>query len=90
MNTYQEARAFGYSGMVASTHLPNTTPEPTAWSEIREGYRTKTIKSGNVTIVIHRPILAEKERAKRERIVETALSNFGKSKQYLEQGETQT
>ena len=55
-------------------------PEPSAWSEIREGYRTKTIKRGNCTIVLHRPILSEKERAKRERIVETALANFAKSK----------
>lgn len=54
-------------------------PEPTAWSETREGYRTKTIKRGNVTIVVHRPILTEKERATRERIVETALSNYGKT-----------
>lgn len=55
-------------------------PEPTAWSEIREGYRTKTIKSGDCTIVIHRPILSDKEREKRERIVETALSNYAKTR----------
>ena len=65
-------------------------PEPTAWTEVREGYRTKTIKSGNCTIVVHRPILTDKEREKRERIVATALSNFGKSKQYIEQGEIPT
>lgn len=64
-------------------------PEPTAWSETKEGYRTKTIKRGNCTIVIHRPILADKEREKRERVVETALSNYGKSKYYIEQGATQ-
>lgn len=62
------------------TNATQHRPEPTAWSEIREGYRTKTIKSGNVTIVIHRPILTDKEREKRERIVETALANYGKSK----------
>lgn len=56
------------------------SPEPTAWSEIREGYRTKTIKSGKCTIVIHRPILTEKERTQRERSVEVALSTYGKSK----------
>lgn len=55
-------------------------PEPSAWTEVREGYRTKTIKSGNCTIVLHRPILSDKEREKRERIVETALSNYGKAK----------
>lgn len=60
-------------------HIAEHAPEPTAWSEIREGYRTKTITRGNCTIVVHRPILAEKERAKRERVVETALSNFGKA-----------
>ena len=62
-------------------------PEPSAWREVREGYRTKTIVSGNCTIVLHRPILTEKERAKRERIVETALSNYGKAKQYIERME---
>lgn len=69
-------------------HLPDVTPEPSAWSEIIEGYRTKTIKRGDCTIVLHRPILSEKERAKRERIVETALSNYAKTKQYIEQGAT--
>lgn len=57
------------------------------WKETGDGYRTKTIKSGNCTIVVHRPILAEKERAKRERVGETALATFGNSKQYIEQGE---
>ena len=55
-------------------------PEPTAWCEIREGYRTKTIKRDGLTIVIHRPILSDKEREKRERIVETALTNYVKFK----------
>lgn len=54
-------------------------PEPPAWSEVKDGYRTKTIKRGNCTIVLHRPILTEKERTKRERIVETALSNYAKN-----------
>lgn len=57
------------------------------WTETGDGYRTKTIQSGKCTIVLHRPILAEKERAKRERAVEVALSTFGNSKQYIEQGE---
>lgn len=70
-------------------HRPEPTDEERCeWTEIREGYRTKTIKSGNVTVVIHRPILTEKERAHRERIVETALSNYGKNKSYIEQGAT--
>lgn len=63
-------------------------PHMSEWAEVREGYRTKTIKSGDCTIVLHRPILSEKEREKRERIVETALSNYCKTKQYIEQGES--
>ena len=66
--------------MIAAAHHPNTPPEPSAWREIRDGYRTKTVTRGNVTIVIHRPILTDKEREKRERIVVTALANYGKSK----------
>ena len=49
------------------------------WTETGNGYRSKTIKRGNVTIVIHRPELSDKERAKRERVVETALSAYSKS-----------
>ena len=48
-----------------------TTPSPE--------YRTKTVRVGSCTVVIHRPILDEKERAKRESSIQTALSNFGKS-----------
>lgn len=55
-------------------------PEPSPWIESREGYRTKTIKRDGLTIVIHRPILTDKEREKRERIVETALTNYAKTK----------
>lgn len=50
------------------------------WTETGDGYRSKTITRGKVTIVVHRPILTEKERTKRERVVETALSNYGKTK----------
>ena len=49
------------------------------WTELIPGYRTKTIEHGNCTIVIHRPILTDKERIKRERVVETALTNFSRS-----------
>jgi len=39
----------------------------TEWvTGIREGYRTKTIQVGNNTVRIHRPILSDEERAKRE------------------------
>lgn len=50
------------------------------WIETGDGYRTKTVKRGNVTIVLHRPILTEKEKAKRERAVETALSHLSKAR----------
>lgn len=32
----------------------------------RPGYRTKTVQMGACTIIIHRPVLDEEERAKRE------------------------
>lgn len=48
------------------------------WTETGNGYRTKTIKRGNCTIVVHRPELSDKERTKRERLVETALTSYGK------------
>lgn len=51
-----------------------------SWTDTTPGYRTKTIQRGNVTIVVHRPTLSDKEKAKRERVVETALSNFGRTK----------
>lgn len=46
------------------------------WTNIIPGYRSKTIKHGNVTIVIHRPELTDKERTKRENAVEAALSSY--------------
>ncbi len=45
---------------------------------INEGYRTKTIKVGNCTIEINRPILAAEEMARREEAVKQALRSFGK------------
>lgn len=45
---------------------------------IREGYRTKVIQVGNATIEIHRPILTDAERSKRENQVKDALRGFGK------------
>ena len=38
-------------------------------SETRPGYRTKTLKYGNCTIIINRPILEPEERKKREQQV---------------------
>lgn len=45
---------------------------------IREGYRTKVIQVGNATVEIHRPLLTEEERNKRENQVMDALRGFGK------------
>lgn len=47
-------------------------------TDIREGYRTKTIKMGNCTIEIHRPILTPEEQRKREKQIIDALRGFGK------------
>ena len=46
----------------------------TTWTDSPEGYRTKTIKRGNVTVKIYRPILTDEERAKREGQVVNTLS----------------
>ena len=47
----------------------------TQWEEdSHPGYRTKTLKRGNCTIVVLRPILTEPERVKREREVENVLA----------------
>ena len=46
---------------------------------IHEGYRTKTIKVGNCTIEINRPILTAEERAKREEVIRQALRSYGRS-----------
>ena len=46
---------------------------------INDGYRTKTIKVGNCTIEINRPILTAEETAKREEVVRQALTSFGRS-----------
>lgn len=45
---------------------------------INEGYKTKTIKVGNCTIEINRPILSAEEMTKREDTVIQALKSFGK------------
>lgn len=45
---------------------------------VYEGYRTKTIKVGNCTIEINRPILTAEEMARREAEVIQALKGFGK------------
>ena len=39
----------------------------------KEGYLTKVIKVGNCTATVHRPILDEKEKSRREEQVRNAL-----------------
>jgi hypothetical protein len=40
---------------------------------IEDGYRTKIVQVGNCTVRIHRPILDDQERARREEEVRDAL-----------------
>ncbi len=40
---------------------------------IKEGYRTKTMQIGNCKVTVHRPILDDQERARREEQVRDAL-----------------
>ena len=49
-------------------------------TDARPGYRTKTIRSGNCTIVIHRPLLTKEETAKRERQVLDAMEGMLREK----------
>lgn len=44
---------------------------------IQEGYRTKTIRVGNCTVHIHRPILEPAEQSKREDEVRRAILSLG-------------
>lgn len=43
-------------------------------SENKPGYRCKTIRRGSCTVIIHRPILAKDEAAKREAQVKSQLA----------------
>lgn len=43
---------------------------------VHEGYRTKTVKVGNCTIEINRPILTPEEQRRREEAVKQAMMNF--------------
>ncbi len=43
-------------------------------SESRPGYQEKTLRHGNATIIVYRPILSNQEREARERSISTALS----------------
>lgn len=49
-------------------------------TDIHPGYRTRTIRVGNATIEINRPILTPEEQAKREETVIQALKGFAKER----------
>ena len=42
-------------------------------TDFKDGYRTKIVQVGNCTVRIHRPILDDQERARREEEVRVAL-----------------
>ena len=44
-----------------------------------EEYTTETIMVGNVTVYVHRPVLTDKERAKRTEELVSALARYGKA-----------
>jgi hypothetical protein len=43
------------------------------WESVNPGYETKIVQVGDCTVRIHRPILDEKEKAKRENQVIDAI-----------------
>ena len=49
-------------------------------TDVYPGYRTKTIRVGNATIEISRPILSPEERAKAEARVIEAMKGFIKER----------
>lgn len=49
---------------------------------IKPGYRTKTMKIGNCTATVHRPILNDQERARAEEKVREALRGLIKKGVY--------
>lgn len=58
------------------------TKIPEGWSTgCHDGYYTKTIKVGNCTVEINRPILTPDEQKRRENQVIEALKRFGKETQ---------
>jgi hypothetical protein len=52
-------------------------------TDYKEGYRTKIMQVGNCTVRIHRPILDDEERARREEDVRDALRGLLKKGIYL-------
>jgi hypothetical protein len=49
------------------------TPADEWVTGIKEGYRTKTMQIGNCKVTVHRPILDDQERERREEQVIDAL-----------------
>lgn len=50
---------------------------PADWvTGIKPGYETKTVQVGNCTVRVHRPILDDQERARREEQVRDALKGL--------------
>ena len=45
-------------------------------TDIRKGYRTKTIRVGNCIVTVHRPLLSDVERKKVEDQIKVALLNY--------------
>jgi hypothetical protein len=60
-------------------HIERKEANVPNWTDTGDGSREKTIKRGNVTIVIRRPVLPEKERKKREHAVENALAAYARA-----------
>jgi hypothetical protein len=48
------------------------------WTQT-DGYRTKTIKLGNATIYVKRPILSKTEYRQREKAAQNALEAYGRT-----------
>lgn len=54
---------------------------------MEQKYTTETLKHGNVEIVVYRPVLDDKERARREKEVQRALAQFGREVVKMERKE---
>lgn len=51
-------------------------------TDVHDGFRTKTIKVGNCTVEINRPILTPEEQKRREKLIIEALKCFGRESKY--------
>lgn len=63
---------------MGNSETTNAAEQSGVWvTGIQEGYRTKTVRVGNCTVHIHRPILEPAEQAKREDEVRRAILSLG-------------